>query len=45
VLDTRQLKRYSESQEESVVVRYEKGWPLPADIRHRLKAKYSHALK
>jgi hypothetical protein len=45
VLDVRQLRRYSESREESIVRRYEEGWPLPADIRHRLKAKHFHALK
>lgn len=45
VLDVRQLKRYSEGREELVLTRYEQGWPLPSDVRHRLKAKYFHALK
>ncbi|MFD2717562.1 hypothetical protein ACFST9_02475 [Hymenobacter monticola] len=44
-LDLRQMSRYSESRETLVTTRYEQGWPLPPDVRGRLKAKYFHALK
>ncbi|MBF9140080.1 hypothetical protein [Hymenobacter properus] len=44
-LDLRQLSRYSESRETLVATRYEQGWPLPPDVRRRLKAKYFHAFK
>lgn len=45
VLDVRQMSRYSESRETLVATRYEQGWPLPPDVRRKLKAKYFHALK
>ncbi len=45
VFDVRQLRRYDESREGLVVRQYEQGWPLPPDIRRRLKAKYFRALK
>jgi hypothetical protein len=44
-LDLRQMSRYSETRETLVTTRYEQGWPLPPDVRRRLKAKYFHALK
>lgn len=44
-LDARQLSRYSESREELVATRYEQGWPLPSEVRKRLKHKHFHALK
>lgn len=40
VVAVRQYNRYSESREAGVVQRYEQGWPLPTDIRRRLRAKY-----
>jgi hypothetical protein len=43
VLDGRQLSRYGESREGLVVRQYEQGWPLPPDVRRRLKAKYFRA--
>ncbi|MDO7847756.1 hypothetical protein Q5H92_15415 [Hymenobacter sp. M29] len=45
VLAVRNLRRYSESREAGVVQQYEQGWPLPADVRKRLKIKYFRALK
>lgn len=45
VLDVRQLSRFSESREALVTTRYEQGWPLPPEVRRRLKAKYFRALK
>lgn len=44
VLDARALTRYNESREGLVVRRYEQGWPLPPEVRQRLKAKYFRAL-
>ncbi|MDO7852392.1 hypothetical protein [Hymenobacter convexus] len=45
VLAIHHLGRYSESREAGVVRQYEQGWPLPADIRKRLKIKYFRPLK
>ncbi|WP_210516270.1 hypothetical protein [Hymenobacter terricola] len=45
VLDIRQLARYSESREGLIVRQYEQGWPVPADVRRRLRRKHFRALK
>jgi hypothetical protein len=36
----RQALRYSPKREEFIVQQYERGWPLPSEVRRRLKAKY-----
>ena len=44
-LGLRQAIRYGEGRESFVVQQYEQGWPLPADVRRRLKPKYFRAAK
>jgi hypothetical protein len=44
VLDIRLLNRYDTSREELVVRRYEQGWPLPPDVRRRLRTKHFKAM-
>ena len=41
----RQAFRYSLEHEGFVLRQYEEGWPLPADVRLRLRAKYFRAAK
>jgi len=43
VVGLRQAFRYSSDREHLIVWRYERGWPLPPDVRRRLRAKYFHA--
>ncbi|GAB3656855.1 hypothetical protein GCM10027594_29140 [Hymenobacter agri] len=43
VVGLRQALRYSPDREQLVVRQYEQGWPLPPEIRCRLKPKYFHA--
>ena len=45
VLGLRQAIRYSEGRESFIVQQYEQGWPLPADVRRRLRAKHFRAAK
>ncbi|MDB5236372.1 MAG: hypothetical protein JWR44_3365 [Hymenobacter sp.] len=42
-IGVRQLKRYSEGRENLIVQEYEHGWPMPADVRKRLRRKHFHA--
>ena len=39
----RQALRYGADREQLIVRQYEQGWPLPPEIRRRLKPKYFHA--
>ncbi|MBO2009319.1 hypothetical protein [Hymenobacter negativus] len=43
VVGLRQAFRYSADREHLIVRRYEEGWPLPPDVRRRLRMKYFHA--
>ena len=43
-LGVRQYWRFSEDREGGVVRRYEQGWPLPPDVRRRLRAKHFRAM-
>ncbi|MBF9220616.1 hypothetical protein [Hymenobacter ruricola] len=43
-LGARQYWRYSASRENAVVRLYEQGWPLPPEVRRRLRAKHFKAL-
>ena len=43
-LGARQYWRYSQEREGSVVRQYEHGWPLPPEIRRRLRARHFKAL-
>ena len=44
-LGLRQAIRYSEGHESFIVHQYEQGWPLPAEVRRRLRPKYFRAKK
>ena len=43
-LGARQYLRYSPDREGGVVRQYEQGWPLPPDVRRRLRPKHFKAL-
>jgi hypothetical protein len=43
-LGARQYWRFSTNRENAVVRLYEQGWPLPPDVRHRLRAKHFKAM-
>ncbi|GAB2872121.1 hypothetical protein [Hymenobacter ruber] len=43
-LGTRQYWRYSQEREGGVVRQYEQGWPLPPQVRWRLRPKHFKAL-
>ncbi|MFC6224345.1 hypothetical protein ACFP2F_13930 [Hymenobacter artigasi] len=43
VVGLRQAFRYGSDREGLIVRQYEQGWPLPADIRRRLRGKYFRA--
>ena len=42
-LGLRQAFRYGEGRESFIVRQYEQGWPLPADVRRRLRPKHFRA--
>ncbi|MDQ2772620.1 MAG: hypothetical protein M3Y54_19205 [Bacteroidota bacterium] len=44
-LGLRQTFRYGEGRESFILRQYEQGWPLPADVRRRLRPKYFRAKK
>jgi hypothetical protein len=44
VVGLRQALRYSSDREHLIVRQYEQGWPLPSDVRRRLKPKYFRAM-
>ena len=44
VVGLRQALRYGADRELLIVRQYEQGWPLPPDVRRRLRAKYFRAL-
>jgi hypothetical protein len=44
VLGLRQAFRYSPEREHLIVRQYEQGWPLPPEVRRRLKPKYFRAM-
>ena len=43
VVGLRQATRYSPDRERLIVREYEQGWPLPAEVRRRLKRKHFRA--
>lgn len=43
VVGLRQAFRYSSEREHVIVRQYEQGWPLPPEVRRRLRAKYFRA--
>lgn len=43
VVGLRQALRYSPDREQLIVQQYEQGWPLPPEVRRRLRAKYFRA--
>jgi hypothetical protein len=43
VVGLRQALRYSSDHEQLIVRQYEQGWPLPPEVRRRLKQKYLRA--
>jgi hypothetical protein len=45
VVGLRQAFRYGSDREQLIVTRYEQGWPLPPEVRRRLKNKYFRALE
>ena len=42
-LGLRQVFRYSEGRESFIVQQYAQGWPLPAEVRRRLRPKHFRA--
>jgi hypothetical protein len=44
VVGLRQAFRYGTAREQLIVRQYEQGWPLPPEVRRRLKAKYFRAI-
>ena len=42
-LGLQQAFRYGEGRENFIVQQYEQGWPLPAEVRRRLRPKYFRA--
>ncbi|MCI1185811.1 hypothetical protein MON38_00140 [Hymenobacter sp. DH14] len=40
----RQALRYSPDHEQALLRQYEQGWPLPPEVRRRLKPKYFRAM-
>ena len=42
-LGLRQALRYGEDRESFILRQYEQGWPLPAEVRRRLRPKYFRA--
>ena len=44
VVGLRQALRYGADRELLIVRQYEQGWPLPPEVRRRLRAKYFRAL-
>ena len=45
VVGLRQALRYSADREQFLVRQYQQGWPLPMDVRRRLKPKYFRAMR
>ena len=43
VVGLRQALRYGPDREQLIVRQYEQGWPLPPEVRRRLKPKYFRA--
>ena len=43
VVGLRQALRYGTDREQLIVRQYEQGWPLPPEVRRRLKPKYFRA--
>lgn len=43
VVGLRQALRYGSDREHLIVQQYEQGWPLPAEVRRRLRSKYFRA--
>ena len=44
VVGLRQAFRYGSDREQLIVRQYEQGWPLPDDVRRRLRAKHFRAM-
>ncbi|GAA4022378.1 hypothetical protein GCM10022409_02630 [Hymenobacter glaciei] len=43
VVGLRQALRYSPDREQLILRQYEQGWPLPLEVRRRLRSKYFRA--
>jgi hypothetical protein len=45
LLGLRQAERYSAYREQVILSRYANGWPIPADVRQKLRRKHFHRTK